>query len=299
MSSGLDILAPTEADIRMMIAAKVHIGDVNHDHRMGIYVHGRTAAQNHIFDLGKTWEKIMMAARACAAIENPQDIAVISAKPQGQRAILKFGSNCGAKPIAGRFTPGAFTNPNQSSFEEPRLLIVTDPRIDHQAITEAAYVNIPVVALCDSESAPKFVDICIPCNNKGVQSIGLVWWLMAREVLRLRGTITRTQQWNVMPDLFFYRAPEDIEKQELQEKQEADAKKEELEDDQFKIDAPRVGDAEDLADWGDVPKNTVEFPAAPVAAVAAEPEKWDEKPAGQDWSAAEGGEDWAQTPDWA
>ena len=46
MSSGLDILAPTEADIRMMIAAKVHIGDVNHDHRMGIYVHGVSQREN-------------------------------------------------------------------------------------------------------------------------------------------------------------------------------------------------------------------------------------------------------------
>jgi hypothetical protein len=43
MSSGLSILAPTEADIRMMIAAKVHLGDTNHDHRMGQYVHGVSA----------------------------------------------------------------------------------------------------------------------------------------------------------------------------------------------------------------------------------------------------------------
>ena len=75
----------------------------------------------------------MMAARAIAAIENPSDVACISGKPQGQRAILKFGSNTGATPVAGRYTPGAFTNQNQTAFREPRLLIVTDPRVDHQA----------------------------------------------------------------------------------------------------------------------------------------------------------------------
>ena len=84
MSSNLSILAPTEADIRRMIAARVHLGDVNHDHRMGQYVHGRNQAQNHIFNLGKTWEKLMLAARAIAAVENPADVAVISGKPQGK-----------------------------------------------------------------------------------------------------------------------------------------------------------------------------------------------------------------------
>merc|ERR1711953_1456660 len=82
MSSNLSVLAPTEADIRRMVAARVHLGDVNHDHRMGQYVHGRNAAQNHIFNLGKTWEKLMLAARAIAAVENPADVAVISGKPQ-------------------------------------------------------------------------------------------------------------------------------------------------------------------------------------------------------------------------
>ncbi len=50
-----------------------------------------------------------------------------------------------------------------------------------------------------------YVDIAIPCNNNSIQSVGLVWWLLAREVLRLRGTIPRGEAWNIMPDLYFYR----------------------------------------------------------------------------------------------
>jgi len=64
----------------------------------------------YIINLKKTWEKLLLAARAIAAIENPADVCVISARPYGQRAVLKFASYTGATPIAGRFTPGTFTN---------------------------------------------------------------------------------------------------------------------------------------------------------------------------------------------
>ena len=83
-------------------------------------------------NLGKTWDKLMLAARVIVAIENPADIVCMSARPYGQRAVFKFAQYTGAKSIAGRHTPGTFTNQIQKYFDEPRLLLLTDPRTDHQ-----------------------------------------------------------------------------------------------------------------------------------------------------------------------
>ena len=64
-------------------------------------------------------------------------------------------------------------------------------------------------ALCDTDSPTEFVDVAIPTNNKGRHAIGLIWWMLAREVLRLRGTLAnRETEWDIMTDLYFYRDPE-------------------------------------------------------------------------------------------
>merc|ERR1711971_1083202 len=189
------------------------------------YVFKKTGAGVNIINLRKTWEKMMLAARAVAAIENPADVFVVASRPMSQRACLKFARYIGATPIAGRFVPGAFTNQIQAAFREPRLLLISDPRSDHQPVTGASYANIPIVAFTNVDSPTKFIDIAVPCNNKSPQSIGLMWWFLAREVLRLRGSISRDMPWEVMPDLFFYRDPEEAEKEEAARAEEVIASK--------------------------------------------------------------------------
>lgn len=154
-------------------------------------------------------------------------IQVVCSKTQGQRAVYKFGQYTGATAASSsRWIPGTLTNQTTKKFQEPRLLIVTDPKSDQQAIIEASYVNIPCIALCNTDASLDFIDVVIPCNNRVTQSISVIYWMLAREVKYLRGEL-KDREWDVMVDLFITRDVETIKAEQQKLKDEAQKLKEE------------------------------------------------------------------------
>ena len=166
----------------------VHIGTKQKSKDMEPYVYKVRDDGLRILNVNMTSEKVIEAAQFLKSFD-PKDVLVVSARQYGWKPATKFAESCGFECIAGRFTPGRLTNPEMRFFIEPKVIVLTDPAADAQAFREATNIKIPVIAMCDSNNLTTNVDIVIPGNNKGRRSLALIYWLLSREILRIRGEL--------------------------------------------------------------------------------------------------------------
>lgn len=183
------------------LAAGLHIGTQQKTKDMERYIYRVRADGLYVLDVRKTNDRIMSAAKFLAKYD-PDDILVVSTRQYGQAPVKRFGEIIGARTIPGRFIPGTLTNPAYNHFIEPKVVVVTDPRSDSQAIIEAKQIGLPIVALCDTENLLGNVDIVVPVNNKGRKAIALVYWLLARQILREKGILAEDEDLDVEPTDF-------------------------------------------------------------------------------------------------
>ncbi len=168
------------------LAAGVHIGTQVKTGDMRKFIYKVRPDGLYVLDIRQLDERIRIVGKLLARYE-PSKILVVAARQYGQKPAKMFAKIVGAEYIVGRLVPGTLTNPMIREYREPEIIIVTDPAIDGQAVQEATDVGIPVIALCDSNNSAANVDFIIPTNNKGRKALAIVYWLLAREVLRNRG----------------------------------------------------------------------------------------------------------------
>jgi small subunit ribosomal protein S2 len=136
----------------------------------------------YMIDLDKTLTRIKTAAKFTTRID-PDKILVCSGREYAITPIERFCELTGTRKMLGRFMPGSLTNPSLPFYTEPKLVIISDPQVDSQAIIEATNAGIPVIGISNTDNITSMIDVVIPANNRGRKSLATVFWLLAREIL--------------------------------------------------------------------------------------------------------------------
>jgi small subunit ribosomal protein S2 len=187
-----DLLTPMDK----YLAAGCHIGTQVKTQDMDPFVYRQRPIGLYVLDVRKTDERIRTAGKFIARFDSSK-IVVVSGRVYGKRPVETFAYYIGANAFTERFVPGTLTNPNIAGprvYVEPELVILTDPRTDQQALSEAARIGVPVIAMCDTDNQTTNVDLVIPSNNRGRKALALVYFLLTRQVLRERGTLTEEEE---------------------------------------------------------------------------------------------------------
>ena len=171
-----------------LLSAGIHIGTRMKTKDMDPFIYRVRPDGLFVLNAKKTDERIRVSAKFLARFEPPK-IAAVAARLYGQSPVEKFCEVVGATPIIGRFVPGLLSNPLSPSRIEPSVLVVSDPKADVQAVKEASNTGLPVIALCSTDNDFSYVDVVIPTNNKGRRALAVIYWLLARQILREKGEI--------------------------------------------------------------------------------------------------------------
>lgn len=177
----------------MYLKSGIHIGTKFRTRYMAPFIYKTRPDGLSVLNLQKIDARIRLASNMLGKYE-PKDVLIVSRRENGWKAVRAFGRQTGAKIFAGRYPPGILTNPSLDNFMEVKLILVTDAWPDRNAIKDALQIGIPVIALCDTNNESNMIDLVVPCNNKGKKSLGLFFYILAREYLRSKGQLKSDEE---------------------------------------------------------------------------------------------------------
>lgn len=178
------LLVPTDTYLK----SGIHIGTKFRTKYMENFIYKTRPDGLAVLNLQKIDERVKLAADFLAKYA-PEDVIVACRRENGWKAVRAFGKVTGVRVFAGRYQPGLLTNPALENYTEARVVLVADSWPDRNVVIDAVNMGIPVVALCDTNNQSNNIDLVVPCNNKGKKSLGLFFWILAREYLKARGAI--------------------------------------------------------------------------------------------------------------
>lgn len=177
----------------LYLKAGIHIGTKFKTKYMANFIYKTRPDGLSVLNLQKIDERIKSAIMLLSKY-NPEDILIVSRRENAWKSVKTFGKILGCRFFAGRYPPGILTNPMLEEFIEPKIILVTDPWPDRNVVDDAQRVGIPVIALCDTNNQSNNIDLVVPCNNKGKKSLGLFFYILAREYLVKRGAIKNVDE---------------------------------------------------------------------------------------------------------
>ena len=154
-----------------------------------------------VLNVKKIDNRIDVVSRFLSQFE-PKDILIVSRRENGWRAVKLFKNVTGVNVITGRYRPGLLTNTSLEDFKEYKVIMVVDPLPDKNAVKDAVVMGLPVIACCDTNNETNYIDVVIPCNNKGKKSLGLLFYIIAKEYLMHRGLIKPEEEISVDLETF-------------------------------------------------------------------------------------------------
>ncbi|MBI4148625.1 30S ribosomal protein S2 [Candidatus Woesearchaeota archaeon] len=171
----------------------IHIGTKFRTKYMEQFIYKTRPDGLSVLNLQKIDERIRLAANLLSQFAS-KDVLIVSRRENGWKAVRAYGKHTGTKVFAGRYPPGILTNPQLDSYMETKIILVTDAWPDRNAVLDAQQIGLPVIALCDTNTESNMIDLVVPCNNKGKKSLGLLFYILAREYLRIRGQLAKDEE---------------------------------------------------------------------------------------------------------
>jgi small subunit ribosomal protein S2 len=180
-------------DSNEYLKSGIHIGTKFKTKYMANFIYKTRPDGLSVLNLQKIDERIAVAINFLAQYE-PEEILIVSRRENGWKGLKKLHQLTGINVISGRYPPGILTNTNLDTFIQPKVIMVSDPWPDKNAVEDAAKIGIPIIALCDTNNQSNKLDLVVPCNNKGKKSVGLVYYIITREYMRRKAMLKGNEE---------------------------------------------------------------------------------------------------------